>query len=56
MLMTGFIVIIISRILISYVLFPNLKINSSINFGAIHISISYIVLLLVEIHIGPHWN
>lgn len=56
LLLLCFVVIIISGILISHILFPNAKINSSINFRAIHISISYVALLLVGIHVGLHWN
>lgn len=56
LLLLCFVVIIISGIPISHILLPNFRINSSINFRAIHISISYVALLLVGIHIGLHWN
>lgn len=56
LLLLCFVIIIISGIPISHILLPNFRINSSINFRAIHISISYVALLLVGIHIGLHWN
>ncbi|MGL5354127.1 MAG: DUF4405 domain-containing protein, partial [Clostridium sp.] len=56
LLLICFIIIIISGILISKVVFPNFRINSSISFKSLHISMSYITLLLVGIHLGTHWN
>lgn len=56
LLLVCFIIAIITGILMSKVVFPNFRVNSSINFKMIHISISYIALLLVGIHIGLHWN
>lgn len=56
LLLLSFAFIIISGILISKVVFPNLRISSSIPFERLHISVSYFALLLVGIHIGLHWK
>lgn len=56
LLLLCFIIIIISGILSSKAIFPNLRINSSMNFQMIHVAIAYIALILVGIHIGLHWN
>lgn len=56
LLLLCFITIGISGIFISKVLFSNIKITSSINFKALHISVSYVALLLVGLHVGLHWT
>jgi len=48
--------IIISGIFISKILFPNLQIGNELFFKISHISISYLVLILLGIHIGLHWK
>lgn len=55
-LLLCFVTIGISGIFISKVLFSNIKISSSIDFHALHISVSYIALLLVGLHVGLHWT
>ncbi|MGL4774568.1 MAG: DUF4405 domain-containing protein [Clostridium sp.] len=56
LLLICFVLIIISGALISKVVLPNFRINSSLSFKAIHMSMSYIALMIVGIHIGLHWN
>lgn len=56
LLLICFIIIIVTGMLISKVVLPNFRIDSSMNFQSIHISISYITLLLVGLHIGLHWT
>jgi hypothetical protein len=56
LLLISFAFIIISGVLISKVVFPSLRVSSSIPFQMLHISVSYLTLLLVGIHIGLHWN
>lgn len=48
--------IIISGILISRVVFPNLNIGNEQWFKVSHISISFLVLFLVAVHVGLHWK
>lgn len=48
--------VIISGILISQVVFPNIQVANQGWFHTTHISVSYFVLLLVGIHIGLHWQ
>lgn len=49
-------VIIISGILISKVLFPTFRMQSSFFNQGTHIAASYIALALIGIHLGLHWN
>lgn len=48
--------IIVSGILISKVLFPNLNIGDQRWFHVIHILVSYLTLIMTGIHIGLHWQ
>lgn len=48
--------IIISGILVSKVVFPNIDIGNDRWFEMSHITISFLVLILVAIHVGLHWN
>jgi hypothetical protein len=48
--------IVVSGILISEVVFPNIQIGRSPWFKLSHISISYLVLILVGVHVGLHWK
>lgn len=48
--------IIISGIFISRVVFPNIDIVNEPWFKITHISVSYLVLILVAIHVGLHWK
>lgn len=49
-------VIILSGIFISKVVFPNLRLESIPSLKGIHISASYILLMIIGIHLGLHWN
>lgn len=48
--------IIISGVLISKILFPNLRYGNEFFFKSTHIAVAYISLSLVGIHIGLHWQ
>lgn len=48
--------IIISGIFISRVVFPNISIGNERWFQVTHISISFLVLILVAAHVGFHWK
>lgn len=48
--------IIISGIIISKVLFPNINVGNEMFFESTHISVAYAALLLVGIHLGLHWD
>jgi hypothetical protein len=48
--------IIISGIFISKVVFPNINIGNERWFQLTHISISFLVLILVAAHVGLHWK
>ncbi|MDF2787619.1 MAG: hypothetical protein K0S80_717 [Neobacillus sp.] len=48
--------IIISGIFISKVVFPNINIGNERWFQVTHISISFLVLILVAAHVGLHWK
>lgn len=48
--------IITSGIFISRVVFPNINIGDEQWFKISHLSISYLVLILVAVHIGLHWK
>lgn len=48
--------IIISGILVSKVVFPNIEIANEQWFKISHITISFIVLILVGAHVGLHWK
>lgn len=54
LILMGF--IIISGILISKVVFPNIDIGNNRWFEISHITISFLVLILVAVHVGLHWN
>jgi hypothetical protein len=56
LLLVSFAFIIISGILISKVVFPNINLGVSPLFKSLHLTVSYFALLLVSIHIGLHWN
>ena len=48
--------IILSGLLISKVVFPNLHIGNQSWFKIAHISFSYLTLILIGIHVGLHWQ
>lgn len=48
--------IVISGVLISRVVFPNIDIGNERWFQTTHISISFLVLILVAAHVGLHWK
>lgn len=48
--------IIVSGLLISKVLFPDLHIGNQSWFKIAHISFSYLTLILIGIHVGLHWQ
>lgn len=48
--------IIISGILISRVVFPAIKVTNERWFHVTHVSVSYLVLLLIGVHVGLHWQ
>jgi len=48
--------IIISGIIISRVVFPNINLGNENWFKITHISVSSLVLILVGIHVGLHWH
>lgn len=48
--------IIISGILVSKVVFPNIEVGNNRWFEISHITISYLILILVAAHIGLHWK
>lgn len=48
--------VIISGIMISRVVFPNINIGNKGWFKVTHEAVSYFVLLLVGIHVGLHWH
>lgn len=48
--------VIVSGILISRVVFPNLRFGNESWFKMAHMSVSYLVLILVAVHIGLHWK
>ncbi|MGI8386477.1 DUF4405 domain-containing protein [Robertmurraya sp. P23] len=48
--------IIISGILVSHIVFPNINVANERWFQMAHISISYLVLVLVAAHVGLHWK
>lgn len=48
--------IMISGIFISRVVFPNINVGNEQWFKVSHISVSFLVLILVAAHIGLHWQ
>jgi hypothetical protein len=48
--------IIVSGILISRIVFPNINIGNEQWFKMAHISVSFLVLIIVSIHVGLHWQ
>ncbi len=48
--------IIISGVIISRVIFPNMNIGNERWFQTAHISVSFLVLVLVAAHVGLHWK
>ena len=56
LLLCSIVYIIISGIMISKILFPNINVGNEMFFKSTHISISYAALLLIGIHLGLHWD
>ena len=56
LLLISMIFILVSGVLISKILFPNLRLGNESWFKLSHISISYLTLILIGIHIGLHWK
>jgi len=48
--------VIVSGIFISRVVFPSINIGNEQWFKVTHMSVSYLALVLVAIHVGLHWN
>jgi hypothetical protein len=48
--------IIISGILVSHVVFPNIRVANQGWFKMTHISVSFLVLALIGVHVGLHWQ
>lgn len=48
--------VIVSGLFISRVVFPNLRFGNESWFKMAHMSVSYLVLILVAVHIGLHWK
>ncbi|SEU09625.1 DUF4405 domain-containing protein [Paenibacillus sp. NFR01] len=48
--------IIVSGIIISHVVFPNINVGNENWFKMAHISASFLVLALIGIHVGLHWQ
>ncbi|WP_335872471.1 DUF4405 domain-containing protein [Bacillus sp. 2205SS5-2] len=55
-LLLDMLIIMISGLLISEVIFPNLRYFTGINWLALHIISAILGLLIVGIHLGLHWN
>lgn len=56
LLLVGMAFIMMSGIFISRVVFPNIYIENEQWFKIAHMSISFLVLIIVAIHIGLHWK
>ncbi|NMD68950.1 DUF4405 domain-containing protein [Bacillus sp. DNRA2] len=56
LLLVAMIAIIVTGIIISRVVFPNLSIGNERWIQMLHISVSYITLVLVAVHTGLHWQ
>ncbi|SFB23314.1 MULTISPECIES: DUF4405 domain-containing protein [unclassified Bacillus (in: firmicutes)] len=56
LLLIAMIFVIVSGILISHVVFPNINIANEPWFKVSHISVSFLTLLLVGLHVGLHWQ
>lgn len=56
LLLITMVYIIVSGLLISKVLFPDFRYGSELFFKNTHISVAYISLLLLGIHVGLHWH
>ncbi|RXZ01364.1 hypothetical protein DMO16_17905 [Fictibacillus sp. S7] len=48
--------IMVSGIFVSRVLFPNVNIGNEGWFKMLHISLSFLTLIIVGIHVGMHWK
>lgn len=48
--------VIISGILISKVVFPNIQVTNQGWFHVTHIAVSYLTLVLIGVHVGLHWQ
>ncbi|GAA3319756.1 hypothetical protein GCM10020331_027960 [Ectobacillus funiculus] len=46
----------VSGIIISRVVFPNINIGNEMWFKVTHISVSFLTLILVAVHVGLHWQ
>ncbi|MDQ0193596.1 DUF4405 domain-containing protein [Paenibacillus wynnii] len=56
LLMVSMTFIIVSGIMISHVVFPNINVGNEGWFKMTHISVSFLVLALIGIHVGLHWQ
>ncbi|GAB6152776.1 hypothetical protein JCM17380_15260 [Desulfosporosinus burensis] len=56
LLLISMLFIIVSGLFISKIVFPNLRIGNEMWFKVSHISISYLTVILIGIHIGLHWK
>lgn len=56
LLLVTMLFVIISGIFISRVVFPNINIGNEQWFKMAHMSVSYLALVLVAIHVGMHWT
>ncbi|MGU3470118.1 DUF4405 domain-containing protein [Paenibacillus sp. D51F] len=48
--------IIVSGIMVSHVVFPNINVGNEGWFKMTHISVSFLVLALIGVHVGLHWH
>jgi len=55
-LLLDMLVVVISGLLISKILFPNFRYFTDVNWLPIHLVSTFIGLVIVGIHIGLHWN
>ena len=56
LLLLAMIFIIVSGILVSRVVFPGIHVANKRFFAGAHISVSFLVLATVGVHVGLHWN
>lgn len=56
LLLMSFIIIIVSGMFISKVLFPNFRVGNEGWYRELHVDTSYFALALIGVHIGLHWK
>ncbi|MDF2857239.1 MAG: hypothetical protein K0Q87_3090 [Neobacillus sp.] len=48
--------VVITGIFISRVVFPNINIGNEQSFKMLHLTVSYLTLIIVAVHVGLHWQ